>query len=48
MTYRLPNSRKSNFATEPVEASFQRTIGYPSLAFEEVNDLGENLIEGHR
>jgi hypothetical protein len=30
-----------------VEASFQRTIGDPSLAFEEVNDLGENLIEGH-
>jgi len=30
-----------------VEASFQRTVGYPSLAFEEVNDLGKNVIEGH-
>jgi hypothetical protein len=30
-----------------VEASFQCTIGYASLAFEEVNDLGENVIEGH-
>jgi hypothetical protein len=30
-----------------IEASFQRTIGYPSLAFEEVDDLGKNCIEGH-
>jgi hypothetical protein len=30
-----------------VEASFQRTIGDPSLAFEKINDLGENVIEGH-
>jgi hypothetical protein len=30
-----------------VEASFQRTIRYPSLAFEEVDDLGKNVIEGH-
>jgi len=31
-----------------VEASFQRTIGDSSLAFEEVNDVGKNVIEGHR
>ena len=31
-----------------VEASFQRTIGHPSLAFEEVDDLRKNFIEGHR
>jgi hypothetical protein len=31
-----------------VEASFQRTVRYSPLAFEEVNDLGENVIEGHR
>jgi hypothetical protein len=30
-----------------VKASFQRTIGHTSLAFEEVDDLGENVIEGH-
>jgi hypothetical protein len=30
-----------------VEASFQRTIGYPSLALQEVDDLGKNFIEGH-
>jgi hypothetical protein len=30
-----------------VEASFQRTIGYPSLAFELGDDLVENVIEGH-
>jgi hypothetical protein len=30
-----------------VKASFQRTIGYPSLALEEVDDLGKNVIEGH-
>jgi len=31
-----------------VKASFQRTIGYPSLALQKVNDLGKNFIEGHR
>jgi hypothetical protein len=31
-----------------VKASFQRTIGYPSLACEEADDLGKNFIEGHR
>jgi len=30
-----------------VKASFQRTIGYPSLACEEVDDLGKNFIKGH-
>src|SRR5439155_8711418 len=30
-----------------VKTSFEGTIGYPSLAFEEVNDLGKNFIEGH-
>jgi hypothetical protein len=30
-----------------VEASLEGTIGYPSLAFEEVDDLGEHFIEGH-
>jgi hypothetical protein len=30
-----------------VKASFQCTIGDSSLAFEEVNDLGKNVIEGH-
>jgi hypothetical protein len=31
-----------------VKAALEGTIGDPSLAFEEVDDLGENLIEGHR
>ena len=31
-----------------VKASFQRTIGYPSLAFEQCECLGEDVIEGHR
>jgi hypothetical protein len=31
-----------------VEASFERTIGDAALALEEVEYLGENLIEGHR
>jgi len=31
-----------------VKSSLEGTIRYPSLAFEEVNDLGENVIEGHR
>ena len=30
-----------------VEASFQRTIGDPSLAFEEVDDLDEDVVKGH-
>jgi hypothetical protein len=30
-----------------IEASLEGTIRYPSLAFQEVDDLGENLIEGH-
>ena len=30
-----------------VKSSFEGTIGYPSLAFEEVDDLGENFVEGH-
>jgi hypothetical protein len=30
-----------------VEASFQRTIGYPSLAFEEGDDLFENVVKCH-
>jgi hypothetical protein len=30
-----------------VEASFQRTVGYPSLAFEQCEYLGEDFIEGH-
>jgi hypothetical protein len=30
-----------------VKASFQRTIRYPSLAFQQVDNLGENVIEGH-
>jgi hypothetical protein len=31
-----------------IKASLEGTIRYPSLAFQEVDDLGENLIEGHR
>src|SRR5215831_4076613 len=30
-----------------VKASLEGTIGYPSLACEEVDDLGEHLIKGH-
>jgi hypothetical protein len=30
-----------------VKASLEGTIGYPSLAFEQFKDLGENVIEGH-
>jgi hypothetical protein len=30
-----------------IKASLEGTIRYPSLAFEQVNDLGENVIEGH-
>jgi hypothetical protein len=30
-----------------VKASLECPIRYTSLAFEQVNDLGENLIEGH-
>ena len=30
-----------------VKASLEGTIGYPTLAFQQVNDLGEHLIEGH-
>jgi len=30
-----------------VEASLEGTIGYPSLALKEVDDLGKNFIEGH-
>jgi hypothetical protein len=31
-----------------VKASLEGAIGDASLAFEEVDDLGENVIEGHR
>jgi len=31
-----------------VKASFQRTIGHTSLTFEQCQDLGEDVIEGHR
>jgi hypothetical protein len=31
-----------------IKVSLYGTIRYPSLAFEEVNDLGKNFIEGHR
>jgi hypothetical protein len=30
-----------------VKASLESTIGYPSLAFQEDDDLGEDFIEGH-
>src|SRR5262245_44253292 len=30
-----------------IEAHLEGAIGYASLAFEEVNDLGEHFIEGH-
>jgi hypothetical protein len=30
-----------------VKASLEGTIGYSSLAFEEIDDLGKNFIEGH-
>src|SRR5262245_36937405 len=30
-----------------IEAHLQCSIRYPSLAFEEVDDLGKNFIEGH-
>jgi hypothetical protein len=30
-----------------VNSSLEGTIGYASLAFEEVDDLGEHVIEGH-
>jgi len=30
-----------------VKTSLEGTIGYPSLAFQEVDDLGEDFIEGH-
>ena len=30
-----------------IEAHLQGAIRYPSLAFEEVDDLGKNFIEGH-
>jgi hypothetical protein len=30
-----------------IEAHLQGAIGDSSLAFQEVDDLGENLIEGH-
>jgi len=30
-----------------IKASLDGTIRDPSLAFEEVNDLGKNVIEGH-
>ena len=29
------------------EPSLEGTIGHTSLVFEEVNDLGKNVIEGH-
>src|SRR5215813_12481278 len=31
-----------------IKASLDATIRYPSLAFEEVDDLGKNVIEGHK
>src|SRR6516164_1408559 len=31
-----------------VKASFQRTIGYPSLAFEQCECLVQDLLKGHR
>src|SRR5262245_28817290 len=31
-----------------IEAHLQGAIGHPSLAFEEVDDLGEHFIEGHK
>ena len=30
-----------------VEASFQRTVGYTSLTFEQFECLGEDFVEGH-
>jgi hypothetical protein len=30
-----------------VKASLEGTIGHPSLAFQKVDDLGEDFIEGH-
>jgi hypothetical protein len=30
-----------------IEAHLQGAIGHASLAFEEVDDLGKNFIEGH-
>jgi hypothetical protein len=31
-----------------IKAHLEGAIGHPPLAFEEVEDLGENRIEGHR
>jgi hypothetical protein len=31
-----------------VKSSFESTIGYTSLALQELDDLGENLVEGHK
>src|SRR5215813_6971774 len=31
-----------------IKASLDGTIRYPSLAFEEVDDLGKNVIESHK
>ena len=30
-----------------IKAHLQGAIGYPSLALQEVDDLGKNFIEGH-
>jgi len=30
-----------------IQAHLQGAIGYPSLALQEVDDLGKNCIEGH-
>jgi hypothetical protein len=46
--------RKENFSFQvfqvlliEVKSSLEGTIGDPPLAFEQVDNLGENLIEGH-
>jgi hypothetical protein len=31
-----------------IKSSLEGTIRYPSLAFQEVDNLGEDFIEGHR